>query len=230
MTLLEAPGLRFDVVRTLRGAVAEAISFLEELFLRAWCASWRKDVAELERLDRLLAEEKNVLVAFWHGRYFPLFVLLEGRAGTVLVGRSFRGEVIARLCRRFGFDSAPVPTPTAGVFHPLCLDRTMALALDGPLGPYHLVRYGLVRMAAERDFAIVPVSVASAPKMVQSRRWDLRELPFPFARVAVAVGDAFHVPPLSTREEAAVWSARIRAAMEAADAAAETRLRGCRVT
>ena len=220
------PGGRIDLARMLHGVAAEAISFLEELALRAWCASWRKDVTDLARLDRFLAEEQRVLVAFWHGKYFPLFVLLEGRAGTVLVGRSFRGEVIARLCRRFGFGAEFVSSPGAArAPDHLNFAGTIALALDGPLGPRHVVKHGLIRMASEHRFTIVPVSVASAPKVVQSRRWDLRELPLPFARIAVSVGDAVRVPVTSTQEETAVWSARIREAMETVDAAAETRLR-----
>lgn len=220
-----APGSRIDLARILRGVPAEAISFLYELILRAWCASWRKDVTDLERLDRFLAEEERVLVAFWHGKYFPLFVLLEGRAGTVLVGRSFRGEVIARLCRRFGFGVEFVSSPgVARAPDHLNFDGTTALALDGPLGPYHIVRHGLIRLASEHRLAIIPVSVASAPKVVQSRRWDLRELPLPFARIVVSVGDAVRVPVISTKEETALLSARIGEAMEMVNAAAETRL------
>jgi hypothetical protein len=220
------PGSRIDLARLLLGVAAEAISFLEELALRAWCVSWRKDVAGLARLDRFLADEQRVLIAFWHGKYFPLFVLLEGRAGTVLVGRSFRGEVIVRLCRRFGFDAEFVSSPAvAGPPGHLHFDRTVALALDGPLGPRHVVKHGLTRMASEHRFTIVPVSIASVPKIVQSQRWDLRELPLPFARIAVSVGDAVRVPTVSTQEDTAVWSARIREAMETVDAAAETRLR-----
>ena len=85
-----------------RGLALDIASLMIELVLRAWCATWRKDVRQLERLDVLLAGDKPMIIAFWHGKYFPIFALGEGRAVTVLSAKSFRGEMIARIARRFG--------------------------------------------------------------------------------------------------------------------------------
>lgn len=99
--------------RLSRGLLTNLTSRVCEVLLRTWCASWRKNVSQLDRLDQLLAGNERVLVAFWHGEYFPLFALAEGRTVTVLAAPSFRGEVIAKLCRRFGYEAAMIPVQEA---------------------------------------------------------------------------------------------------------------------
>jgi lysophospholipid acyltransferase (LPLAT)-like uncharacterized protein len=113
-----------------------------------------------------------VLAVFWHGKYFPLFALAEGRSVTVFVGQSFRGEIIARLCRRFGFTTALLPAgePHGYMHAVLQTSKAGALAVDGPHGPFHEVKPGLVKLAADLQLAIVPVSVASRPRIVLTRR------------------------------------------------------------
>lgn len=96
-----------------------------------------------------------------------------------------------------------------------------ALAVDGPLGPFHVVNEGVVALASELGLVVVPVSVAGNPKLVLARRWDRRELPWPFGRVALAVGDPITVPRGLRRWETAEWEAKICAALDRADGQAD---------
>ncbi len=190
--------------------------------LRAWCWSWRKDTRQLEKLRRLIAGGSRVLVIFWHGAYFPLFALAEGLHATVFAGNSFRGEVIASLSRRFGYEAQLIAANHDGrsaerirmVYESADLG---ALAVDGPLGPFHVVNAGAVTLASELGLLVVPVSVASWPKLVLARRWDRRELPMPFARVALTVGAPIAVPRGLARQETEKWAAKIRTALEETD-------------
>lgn len=214
----------------LRQVLPAAIAAAAELLLRLWHASWRRDVGQIDRLDRLLAGPEPVLIVFWHGKYFPLFALLENRHATIIVGDSFRGAVIARLSRRFGHDAkliaaAPGSHSLLEVEEALRQVHTGAVAVDGPLGPSHVVRPGLVRLASDLRLVVLPVSVASEPKAVQEARWDRRELPLPFARVALSVGEPIRIPALLADGDIGEWSRRIRQGIFAADEDAERRLR-----
>lgn len=209
-----------------RRAAAAAVACGAELVLRAWHASWRKDMRQVNRLDELLEGPTPVMVVFWHGKYFPLFALLEGRQATVIAGNSFRGDVIARLSRRFGYQvvlisAGPENGSSADLEGVLRLAHTVAVAVDGPLGPYQVVKPGLLRFASELGFAILPVSVAAAPKSVQEARWDRREWPWPFARIALSVGVPISVPSSPSRDDLAPWRDRLREALLAADREAE---------
>lgn len=211
-----------------RRAAVAAVAWGAELILRAWHASWRKDMQQVGRLDELLHGPSPVLVAFWHGKYLPLFALLEGRRATVIAGDSFRGDVIARLSRRFGHEVVLIPTgPESGsstdleaILGPA---HTVAVAVDGPLGPYQMVKPGLLRLASDLGFVILPVSVAAAQKSVQKARWDRREWPWPFARIALSVGEPMSVSPAATRDDLARCAVRLREALLDADREAERR-------
>ncbi|WP_420871207.1 lysophospholipid acyltransferase family protein [Mesorhizobium jarvisii] len=212
-----------------RDAAASATSIGAEVILRVWSASWRKNTEQILLLDRLLAEGAPVLAVFWHGKYFPLFALAEGRHATVFVGQSFRGEIIARICRRFGYEAVLIPAHSrSGDAYRLIVDRLSAtrfgvLAVDGPLGPYHQVKLGTVRLASQLQFLIVPVSVASDPKCVLASRWDQRELPYPLATVALSLGEPIRIPKGLDRKGLLEWSDLIRTRLEAVDADAKAR-------
>jgi lysophospholipid acyltransferase (LPLAT)-like uncharacterized protein len=105
----------------------------------------------------------------------------------------------------------------------LSAKKTVALAVDGPLGPFHQVKPNLIRLASDMRFLIVPVSVASRPKLVL-RRWDFRELPYPFAKVALSVGEPIRIPGSVGSHVSTDWASVVREALVAADDDAEVRL------
>ncbi|MCG6122918.1 MAG: hypothetical protein MEP57_09500 [Microvirga sp.] len=201
-------------------------SFLVRIFeamLRAMYGSWRKDVSQVDRLDQLLSGPDRLLILFWHGKYFPLFPMLEGRQVTIFVAPSFRGEVIAGLCRRFGYTASMLPGQSRNealewMRTVMQSDKAGVLAADGPLGPRHQVKSGIVALASELGLAVLAVSAASSPKLVM-KRWDRREVPLPFARVAFGLVEPVK---LDDGEEAATWGESLREALEAADIAAES--------
>jgi lysophospholipid acyltransferase (LPLAT)-like uncharacterized protein len=198
--------------------------------LRLWSATMRRDTAEIARIDRLLQSGERVLAIFWHGKFFPLFPLLAGRRTMIFASLSFRGRVITEICRRFGYDC--VLLPDGGGKHAHALIRAAltdhqagGFAVDGPLGPYHVIKRGVVEAASEFGFVLLPVSVAMSRAWVDRRRWDLRETPLPFTSIALAVGDPIAVPRSLGRGEAAAIRAVARAALEQGDERAAERLR-----
>jgi lysophospholipid acyltransferase (LPLAT)-like uncharacterized protein len=197
--------------------------------LRVWYATWRKDRRQFEKLDRLVAGDTPVLAVFWHGKYLPLFAMAEGRDAAVIAGNSFRGQVIAHICTSFGYRAQLIPAKHDGQSFELVLAafkevRLGALALDGPLGPHHSINDGTLRIASELGMAIVPISVASRPLITMANRWDKRELPLPFAKVAVAVGERVVMPARLKDSDLPLWSHRLREAMSEADMAAQAQL------
>ncbi len=169
------------------------------LLLRLRHTSWRKNVAELAAIDRRLAAGERVLAVFWHGNYVPLFSLLSGRKACVFASDSFRGRVIAEICRRFGYACVLLPDRAGRRARELLRaglapHRAGALAVDGPLGPYHVVKSGAIEFASELGFQLVPVAVASSRSQVDHERWDRMEIPRLFSRVHLAVGEPVPVP------------------------------------
>ena len=96
MTIANQPRPLSDAAAFMTGTAIAAI-------LALWALTWRKDTRELDKLDRHLANGEHLVAVFWHGKYFSLFALAKGRRATVVTSRSFRGDVIARICRWFGY-------------------------------------------------------------------------------------------------------------------------------
>lgn len=197
--------------------------------LRVWYASLRVDNRDIVRLDRLLAEDKGVVIALWHGKYVPLFAAMEGRRACAFVADSFRGRVVGEISRRFGYRPIVLPPRRKGSSRALVLDalrwgRFGGFAVDGPMGPYHTVKTGAIESASKLGFSLLPISFAANRKWVMASRWDRMELPLPFAKVVVTLGEPIQLPPELRRDELSAWSSRIQHTLEALDRSAEERI------
>jgi lysophospholipid acyltransferase (LPLAT)-like uncharacterized protein len=184
---------RFRQIATSIGVSLVAGSFVA--ILRIWSAALRKDTRQLDKLDQYVAEGHQVVAVFWHGKYLPLFPLAKGRRAIVITVSSFRGRVIGEICKRFGYRPVLLPTEANTHGFPALVQQVregaglIALALDGPTGPYHRIRSGALKLSAFHGVVLAPVGVASSHRIVLRSRWDKQEAPLPFSRVAVAVGD-----------------------------------------
>ena len=191
-----------------RGAVGmekHSVSIKLKGFLFAWVLrlqrlTWRVCFQGREQLDRLYSTKNRFLICFWHGKYVPMFPLLEGYQACVVSSLSERGSVIAEICGNFGYQSAQVPDrPGRGALTLMgkALSGVWAggIAVDGPLGPRYRVKTSVIRMASAFGFDLLPVSAGSRRKIVLNRRWDRMELPLPFTTVCLSFGKPIKVPP-----------------------------------
>ncbi|MBW2558668.1 MAG: DUF374 domain-containing protein [Deltaproteobacteria bacterium] len=173
--------------------------FLSQL-LRLQRLTWRAHIEGREHLDRLYAGNKRFLFCFWHGKYVPIFPLLEGSNACVVSSQSERGSIIAEICRNFGYQSVQIPDQARHgslrlMEEALSGAQAGGIAVDGPLGPRHRVKSGVIRMASALGLDLLPVSVDSRKKIVFKKRWDRREIPLPFTKVCLVIGEPIEVPP-----------------------------------
>lgn len=185
--------------------------------------TWRLQVEGGAELDRLLEAERRFLLLFWHGKYLPLFPLLAGRRACIFTSRSYRGEIVAEICRRFGYEVRSLPRD-AGEAR-LALRRTLAetsaaaTAADGPLGPGRQVKRALIEAAAETGTLLLPVGIGSHPRLVRRRRWDRLEIPLPFARLVLVFGHPRSPPGAGAEVERS--AGRLGAELQALERRAE---------
>ena len=194
--------------------------------LRLQALTWRKQLVGLERFAALRSAGNRVIVLFWHGKYIPLFALVRVPGACIFTSRSFRGDVISEVSRRF--DLSAVEIPDHGGEASLELMRAAVaesqvavIAVDGPLGPYHSVKRGAIELASELGSMLLPLAVASRRKRIATSRWDRREVPRLFTTVRVEVGEPISVPRGLDESSIDAWSERVRVALEALDARAE---------
>jgi lysophospholipid acyltransferase (LPLAT)-like uncharacterized protein len=107
----------------------------------------------------------------------------------------------------------------------LAAHQAGGLAVDGPLGPNHVVKRGAIQLASELDFALLPVAVASRRHRVLWQRWDQMEIPRLLTRVYLIVGDVLNVPPGLTQDEVESWACRLHDALEAVEWRAQEKMK-----
>jgi len=183
-----------EIARQVVSVSACAVSAVFVVLLRLLKITWCIDAAGKLKLDALLIDDKPTIIVFWHGHMVPLLAVLNRYSASVLSSSGFRGTVIGRIAEAFGNISLQVGHPdTNSSLQAVLVGQTglLAIAVDGPLGPYHEVKRGAIILSATCAARIVPVSVRVRPA-VYLRRWDRMVLPPPFARFSVCVGRPMH--------------------------------------
>jgi lysophospholipid acyltransferase (LPLAT)-like uncharacterized protein len=152
-------------------------------------------------------EREPLVYCFWHNR-IPVATYYWRRRGIVVMSsRSFDSEYIARFIQRFGYGAAR-GSSTRGARAALIQmiravrgGRSAAFSVDGPRGPLYEAKPGPVLLAAKSGAAILPFSI-SLDRCWRLPSWDGIEIPKPFARAVVVIGERFHVRDEGPDQEA----------------------------
>jgi hypothetical protein len=162
--------------------------------------------------------DEPLVYAFWHNRIPIATYFWRQRSIIVMSSQSFDSEYIARFIQRFGYGAAKGSSTRGGVaglvqmIRAVRAGKSAAFTVDGPRGPLYEVKPGAVMLAAKSGAALLPFSI-SIDRCWRLRSWDRLEIPKPFARVVVVIGERICVPEDQGNDEA--WRARLQATLEA---------------
>jgi hypothetical protein len=161
--------------------------------------TFRFRVEGWEQLTPYFHSGKPALLALWHGRFFPFVYLLRSRGVVVMVSQHLDGEMIAQTLHRLGFRTVRGSSTRGGkkAFHEMVRalkeGKVCTIVPDGPTGPRHKLKPGVIYMAQQTGAPIFPLCFSARPAL-QFRSWDRFVFPLPFSRVFVSVGKMFTVP------------------------------------
>jgi len=173
--------------------------------IRAW---WRLNrvvrVEGVEHLEAALAKAPSLVPCYWHqhqlycGKY-----LVEQRARGLNVGwlisPSVDGELGAMLVRRFGGTVIRGSSTHTGAralrdyYQALVKDDVSpVITPDGPKGPRFKFKPGAILLSQMSGRPILPMAYAASRAWLI--KWDKFVIPWPFARIAIAIGPPCYVP------------------------------------
>jgi lysophospholipid acyltransferase (LPLAT)-like uncharacterized protein len=159
----------------------------------------RWQVEGLEHYERVLAGGTPPIIGFWHGRILPGTYYFKRRGIVVITSQNFDGEWIARIIARFGYgtargsSSANARTAMRELIRHVRAGRSVAFTLDGPRGPAREAKAGALWLASVTGSPIVPFH-AEADRSWTTRSWDRTQIPKPFSRVSLVIGEPLFVP------------------------------------
>ena len=138
----------------------------------------------------------NQVVGFWHEDSFAMNLLLREITETdnkmsVLVTGDPRGDYIQYMiekCRgeavRIGYGFCDTGTLRELLTSLKEEKRSIAIAMDGPLGPRHIPKKMTYFLSEKGEVPLASVSVKYSKKLALKGRWDHYRIPLPFTEVA----------------------------------------------
>lgn len=158
----------------------------------------------LERTVTVRWEEENrygdsQIFGFWHEDSFFMNVVLKNLTDKtspvdVIVTADTRGNYIEHMIQRCGGSALRVPDgyKAFAALKKIVQDsyekaHSIAMALDGPLGPRHEPKKLAFYLSEHADMEFVGISLSYSSCIRLNRRWDKYVIPLPFTQVTVAV-------------------------------------------
>ncbi|MCJ2163830.1 MULTISPECIES: lysophospholipid acyltransferase family protein [unclassified Pseudodesulfovibrio] len=155
--------------------------------------------------QNLLEQKKQgqaLIIALWHGEIFPITGISEKANSNlvIFVSQSKDGEIIARVLEKLGHATVRGSSTRGGVKALLQAKRLMikenrmaVFTIDGPKGPRHKAKDGIIFLAQRAEAKIIPVRAYPLRKKVFEKSWDRFIVPFPFTRCPLYIGDPMEV-------------------------------------
>jgi lysophospholipid acyltransferase (LPLAT)-like uncharacterized protein len=145
-------------------------------------------------------ENKSFIYAFWHGRQFLLLGWNNDKNLMVMTSFSKNGRLQKRIMRSLGLrtvsgsSSRGAVRGLVGMIRGMKNNHNAVVSVDGPRGPLHRVKAGIIYLAAKTNSVIIPLTSRAKYRHVFTRAWDKYELPLPFSPAVVVMGDPISVP------------------------------------
>jgi lysophospholipid acyltransferase (LPLAT)-like uncharacterized protein len=155
-------------------------------------------------LDAALAKAPSLIPCYWHQhQLFCGKLLVDQRARGLkpgwLISPSVDGELGAMIVQRLGGDVIRGSSSNTGAralrdyYQALTKDAVSpVITPDGPRGPRFKFKPGAILLAQMSQRPILPMAFAASRAWLV--HWDKFALPWPFARIALAIGAPRYVP------------------------------------
>lgn len=177
--------IRSSMKKQMKTVLFHIASFL----LWTYCLTWRIKLHDKSLADRIAKNERTV-IAIWHDQLLPLSFSWRGRKMGTLASRSEDGDMISKQLERWGYIMARGSSSRGGARAVIELKRLMesghdiTLTVDGPRGPRHRVKPGIIFLAKQSGSPVIAVTMR-VKHFKRFASWDKFVLPLPFARIDI---------------------------------------------
>ena len=159
----------------------------------------------------------------WHNRllFFPVMFTMPIRKKTVaMVSASRDGQYVTDICRLFGIQSVRGSSSKKGfiafndALRFLKDGCNISITPDGPRGPRYKMSKGPIALASKTGYPVLPVSI-NYSSYWELRSWDKFQIPKPWAKVSLVLGDPIKIPGDVSEEELEKWRKTVEDALNA---------------
>jgi lysophospholipid acyltransferase (LPLAT)-like uncharacterized protein len=161
------------------------------------------------------------IFCFWHQCVLPCATYFRRTHATILISRSFDGELITRILEMFGFhavrgsSSRGAREGLLGLKQVIEEGKPAIFTADGPRGPIYQTKMGPIKLAQITGARIGCFHLEPERAWVLGS-WDRFLVPKPFTRIVVSWAQWMRVPADLPAEEFEVKRGELNAAIERA--------------
>jgi len=157
-----------------------------------------------DKIEPFLDGKAVCAPAYWHQHHVLCSNLVRqwikrGFKACFLISGSIDGDVPAKIAHAYGAQVIRGSAKQSGTLalrdqHEMMKKGySIVTTPDGPGGPQHEIKTGVIVMARVGGVPIVPVACA-ADRAWYLDRWDRFMIPKPFSRIVLGIGDAYSIP------------------------------------
>ncbi len=169
--------------------------------LRAMSLTWRFEVIAEPGVTPIVdgVGAGAQIFCFWHQCVLPCAIYYRRSHGTILISRSFDGELITRILELFGFhavrgsSSRGAREGLLGLKDVIESGNPAIFTADGPRGPIYQTKMGPIKLA-QMTGARIGCFHLEPERAWALGSWDRFLVPKPFTRIVVSWGQWTHVP------------------------------------
>jgi lysophospholipid acyltransferase (LPLAT)-like uncharacterized protein len=185
--------------------------------------TWRFEViAEEGATPRIFGRGAGPeIYCFWHQCVLPCAIYYRTTHATILISRSFDGELITRTLALFGFravrgsSSRGAREGLLGLRTVVESGRPVVFTADGPRGPIYQTKMGPIKLAQMTGAPIGAFHLQPRRAWIINS-WDRFLVPKPFTRIVVSWAQWTHVAADLPNERLEAKRGELNAALEGA--------------
>jgi len=182
-----------DQKRKLEKAIIPPLAYY---LLRATNFSYSLEVEGWEQVKEKFDQQESLVFSSWHGKSWVPAYFLRDLGIYVLTSLSRDGSYMTEILHKLGWKTVRGSSSRGASRSLLALYRKLkegastALTPDGPTGPLHQVKPGIIFLQEKAGSMLVPTGVDARWKK-NFNSWDQYLLPLPFSKTALVFGEPF---------------------------------------
>ena len=154
--------------------------------------------------------DEQSVYALWHGEQILPLCLNSGRQIVAMCSMSKDGEIQAGVLKDFGFiavrgsSSKRAERALIETIRYARKGHFVAFTVDGPKGPIHKVKSGLLLVSQKVGIRLIPISAIAKNSLTFSKAWDKFKVPLPFSKTVAVYGYPIEIKKDDNLEEKAL--------------------------
>jgi lysophospholipid acyltransferase (LPLAT)-like uncharacterized protein len=192
------------------------VPFIGSWVMRLLALTLKKEIIGENHLRSAWERGEKVIIPFWHDQLFLLVFGYPGKHAKLLISSSKDGELLARTMKYFEQDTVRGSSSRGGraafkEMLDLCQEKAdIVLTPDGPKGPRHVLKDGVVQLARMSGRPVMPMAFV-CNRGHRFKSWDRFLFPYPFAHGVYSFGKPLY---FDKQEGTDVFRERLKEAMQ----------------